>query len=175
MKVSLLQTSRAELEAISASRIPESLIGRAANGSLPPAFVAARALRLAAAGHPAPWSTMFLIVNDEDAQIVGACGFKTAPQDGKVEVGYGVSPAWRGRGAATVALMLLLDKAFLAGAGEVLAEVARTNNASTRVVEKAGFMQVGARVDEEDEYVIQWIKRDDRMDLLSSGQVPASW
>jgi [ribosomal protein S5]-alanine N-acetyltransferase len=174
MKVSLLQTSRAELEAISASRIPESLRGRAADGTLPPAFVAARALRLAAAGHPAPWSTIFLIVND-DAQIVGACGFKAAPRDGRVEVGYGVSPSARGRGAATVALMLLLDKAFLAGADEVLAEVARTNNASTRVVAKAGFVQVGARVDEEGEYVIQWLKRDDRMNFLSNGQLPASW
>jgi hypothetical protein len=30
-----------------------------------------------------------------------------------------------------------------------------------RVVEKAGFVQVGGRVDEEDEYVVQWLKRRD--------------
>jgi RimJ/RimL family protein N-acetyltransferase len=79
--------------------------------------------------------------------------------NGRVEVGYGVSPAGQGRGAATAALNLLVRSAFEAGATEVLAEVAPTNHASTRVVQKAGFVQVGDRVDNENEYVIQWAKR----------------
>jgi [ribosomal protein S5]-alanine N-acetyltransferase len=161
LKVSLLQTSQSDLEAIAESRVPERLKGRAANGSTPPAFVAARALSLAEAGHPAPWSTTFLIVNERDTQIVGGCGFKTVPRDGRVEIGYGVAPTAQGYGVATAALKLLLEKAFLAGASEVLAEVAPTNHASTRIVEKAGFLQVGTRVDEEDEYVVQWLKRGD--------------
>ena len=75
------------------------------------------------------------------------------------EVGYGVSPTVRGRGAATAALKLLVHSAFQAGATEVLAEVAPTNHASTRVVQKTGFAQVGTRIDDESEYVVQWVKR----------------
>lgn len=159
MTFSLLQLSKTELEALAASRVPEALENRAEPDSMPPAFVATRSLELAAAGHPAPWSTTFLIVNNEDTRIVGGCGFKTVPMNGRVEVGYGVSPAGQGKGAATAALKLLLRSAFDAGATEVLAEIAPTNHASTRVVQKAGFIQVGARVDNENEYVIQWTKR----------------
>ena len=159
MTFSLLQLSKTALEALAASRMPEGLEGRATTGSMPPAFVASRSLELYAAGHPAPWSTTFLIVNDEDARIVGGCGFKTVPNNGRVEVGYGVSPSVQRRGAATAALKLLLRSGFESGATEVLAEVAPTNHASTRVVQKAGFVQVGARLDNENEYVIQWLKR----------------
>jgi len=159
MTFSLLQLSKTALEALAASRVPAEIESRAAPESLPPAFVASRSLELAAIGHPAPWSTTFLIVNDEDNQVVGGCGFKTAPNNGRVEVGYGVSPTVRGKGAATAALKLLLHRAFESGAVEVLAEVAPTNHASTRVVQKAGFVQVGSRVDNENVYVIQWVKR----------------
>lgn len=159
MPFSLLQLSKTALEALAASRVPEGLEARVEQDSMPPAFVASRSLELEAAGHPAPWSTTFLIVNNEDTRIVGGCGFKTTPQNGRVEVGYGVAPAAQGRGAATAALKLLLGRAFEAGATEVLAEVAPTNHASTRVVQKAGFERVGARVDNENQYVVQWAKR----------------
>jgi RimJ/RimL family protein N-acetyltransferase len=156
---SLLQLSKTELEAIAASLVPEGLADRIEPDSMPPAFVASRALELTAAGHPLPWATTFLIVNDEDSRIVGGCGFKTGPTHGRVEVGYGVAPSAQGRGAASEALQLLLRRAFEAGATEVLAEVAPTNLASTRVVQKAGFEKVGSRVDNENEYVVQWVKR----------------
>ena len=156
---SLLQLSKTELEAIAASQVPVGLEGRVEQDSMPPAFVANRALELAAAGHPAPWATTFLIVDDDDTRIVGGCGFKTAPKLGQVEVGYGVAPAAQRRGAATEALQLLVRRAFEAGATEVLAEVAPTNQASTRVVLKAGFERVGSRVDNENEFVVQWAKR----------------
>ena len=159
MNFSLLQLSKTELEAIAASRVPEGLERRVTPESLPPAFVASRSLELLAKGHLAPWATSFLIVSDEDAQIVGGCGFKTAVENGRVEVGYGVSPAAQGRGAATAALKLLLHAAFEGGASEVLAEVAPENHASIRVVQKAGFAMVGARSDDDNQYVVQWLKR----------------
>lgn len=151
--------SKAELEDLAASRVPPGLASRVEAGALPPAFVAARSLQLAAAAHPEPWSTAFLVVRESDGRIIGGCGFKTAPSKGRVEVGYGVAPQARSRGAATAALLLLLRKAFAAGATEVLAEVAPTNHASTRVVRKAGFREVGARLDEDGEVVVQWLKR----------------
>jgi RimJ/RimL family protein N-acetyltransferase len=114
---------------------------------------------MGAEGKPEPWSTTFLVVRDEDAQIVGACGFKTAPSAARVEVGYGVSPVSRGRGAATKALKMLSVLAFEAGASEVLAEVLPENEASIHVLQKAGFVQIGTGLDEEGEYVIQWLLR----------------
>ena len=105
-----------------------------------------------------PWSTSFLIVSDIDQRIVGACGFKTAPRNGRVEVGYGVAAASRGQGAATKALILLVTKAFEAGAKTVLAEVAPDNHASTKVMQKSGFVQTDAQHDTSGEYVIQWLR-----------------
>jgi len=97
MPFSLRQLSITELEELAASRIPDSLSERFEPGAKPPAFVAERSLTLRRAGHPAPWSTSFLIVRDADKRIVGACGFKTAPTDGQVEVGYGVATTARGK------------------------------------------------------------------------------
>lgn len=161
MTFSLLELSKSDLETLAASRIPAFLAARAEPDSMPPAFVATRALELAAAGHPSPWSTTFLIVSDEDARILGGCGFKTAPNQGQVEVGYGVAAVAQGRGVATAALQLLVLRAFEAGATSVLAEVAPTNHASTRVVLKAGFKEVGSRVDNENEFVVQWSRHSD--------------
>jgi RimJ/RimL family protein N-acetyltransferase len=159
MPFSLRQLSKSELEALAESRIPEGLKDRAEPESMPPAFVASRALKQLAAGQPYPWSTSFLIVNDKSNKIVGGCGFKNTPVNGRVEVGYGVAPAARGRGGATQALKLLIEMALEAGEREVMAEIVPTNLASARVVEKLGFARVGSRVDEEGERVVQWVKR----------------
>ena len=159
MPFALFPLSKPQLEWLAESREPEEFQGRTDPGSMPPSFVAARSLKLGAEGKPEPWSTSFLIVREEDARFVGACGFKTAPSAGRVEVGYGVSPVSRGRGAATDALKMLSVLAFEAGASEVLAEVLPENEASIRALQKAGFVQVGTRVDEEGEYVIQWLRR----------------
>jgi ribosomal-protein-alanine N-acetyltransferase len=71
----------------------------------------------------------------------------------------GTAPAAQGRGAATAALKLLLERAFEAGAKEVMAEIVPTNHASARVVQKLGIVATGFRVDDEGEYVVQWVKR----------------
>jgi ribosomal-protein-alanine N-acetyltransferase len=155
----LLQLMATELEALAASRIPEVLKGQIEEGALPPAFVAARALALMSAGHLPPWATTFLIVDEEWSRIVGGCGFKSAPIDGMVEIGYGIAPKARGRGAATSVVAMLVAAAFAHGAEVVLAEVSPTNTSSTRVMQKAGFERVGVRVDDDKELVVQWVKR----------------
>ena len=160
MPFSLLQLSVPELQDLAASRIPPSLAPRLVEDALPPPFVAARTLELAAAGHPPPWSTSFLIVRGSDHRIVGGCGFKAAPENGRVEVGYGVAPCAQGQGAATAALRMLLAKASEAGVEEVLAEVVPGNHASVRVVEKVGFTQAGSRMNKANELVIQWVRRE---------------
>jgi RimJ/RimL family protein N-acetyltransferase len=158
MPFSLLQLTNSELEDIASSRVPVVFSSRLEQGALPPAFVAERSLVLFANGQPEPWSTSFLIVRNQDEKIVGACGFKTAPTNGQVEVGYGVSAAARGQGAATKALELLVTMAFNAGVKSVLAEVVPENHASAKVVERNGFRQIGSQNDKNGEYVVQWIR-----------------
>jgi RimJ/RimL family protein N-acetyltransferase len=123
--------------------------------------VASRALSLLAQGCPEVWSSTFFILREFDQRIVGSCGFKNVPKLGRVEVGYGISPSARGQGAATAAVRLLVAQALNAGAQEVLAEVSPNNPASLRVVQKAGFTEVGSRLDESNEYVLQWLLRFD--------------
>ena len=136
----LCPLSKLQLEQLAAGQEPQDLAVRAELGSFPPPFVAARTLRLAAEAEPGPWLTTFLIVRTEDLRVVGGCGFKAGPKNGRIEV-------------------LLTDIAFEAGVSEVLAEVLPENKASTRVVQKAGFAHAGSRTDEDDEFVIQWLCR----------------
>ena len=150
-----------QLREIAASRVPIDLAQRLEAGALPPRFVASRALSLQQAGHPSLWCRVYLIVRENDLRIVGGCGFKSPLKDGRVDIGYGVSQAARCRGAATAAVRLLAKAAFDAGAQEVLAEVSPANEASLRVVNKAGFVQAGSRVDEGNEFVLQWVARSD--------------
>ncbi len=126
---------------------------------MPPSFVAARALKLEAEAGSQSVPTSYLIVRDADSCFVGGCGFKTQLGIRRVEVGYGVAPSAQGQGAATSALKLLAEVAFASGATEVLAEIIPENIASIRVVQKVGFQQVGARLDEDSEYVTQWVLR----------------
>ena len=157
MAFSLIQLNEAELVEIAASRRPAAFEERLEVDALPPAFVAARALSLLSAGVPELWSCTFLIVREDDGRIVGGCGFKGAPEAGRVEIGYGVAPGSQGRGAATAAVKLLVERAFGSGADEVLAEVSPTNHASLRVVRKAGFRHIGSRFDEGNDHVLQWL------------------
>jgi RimJ/RimL family protein N-acetyltransferase len=159
MPFALLPLSTAALEWLAASRVPDELAERAEPESMPPAFVAARALKLEATAEHQALPTSYLIVRDEDSRFVGACGFKTPLGLNRVEVGFGVAPATRGQGAATAALKLLTELALESGSSEVLAEILPGNVASIRVAQKAGFVQVGARVDEDNEYVTQWLYR----------------
>jgi RimJ/RimL family protein N-acetyltransferase len=76
----------------------------------------------------------------DDAELVGWGGFKGAPADGRVEVGYEIAPARQGRGLATAALRAMVAEAFADDrVGEVIAHTLAEPNASNRVLEKVGF------------------------------------
>jgi RimJ/RimL family protein N-acetyltransferase len=157
MSYFLLQLSREQLLECADSCVPAALASRVEEGALPPSFVAVRALKLIAEGKAEFWCSTFLIVRNRDRRIIGGCGFKDAPKDGRVEIGYGVSPDSRGQGAATAAVGLLLRRAFDSGVREVLAEVTPDNLASAQVVRKLGFVSTGTRVDKEDGIVVRWV------------------
>lgn len=75
-------------------------------------------------------------------QLVGGIGFHHPPQEGVVEIGYGVAPSRQRRGYATEAVNALVEVAFAHGAAAVVATVDADNVASRRVLEKAGFALV---------------------------------
>lgn len=85
-------------------------------------------------------------------RAVGLAGFHGPPDDnGMVEVGYSVDPAYRRQGYARAAL-----EALLAVAAEepsirtVRATISPDNGASRRLVEQYGFVATGEQWDDED-------------------------
>jgi RimJ/RimL family protein N-acetyltransferase len=116
--------------------------GRPVGRGWPHADTAA-GLAFAAAG---AWS--WLIV-DGDGCIVGECGTKTAPQDGAVEIGYGLASPSRGAGLGARAVATLVS--WLAARPDVetvIAHVAVDNLASARLLERLGFTARGEAVGE---------------------------
>ncbi|HEX8612598.1 MAG TPA: GNAT family N-acetyltransferase [Telluria sp.] len=158
MTIILQLLGLADLRTLAASRTPRHYDGRAAPGALPPAFVAQRALDLLDAGKSATWCATFVMLRVSDQMVVGACGFKDEPQDGQVEIGYGVSSDWHGQGIATEAVAELTRIAFASGKVErVLAQIAPDNIASLRVAGKLGF-EAGANViDADGDELVQWV------------------
>ena len=145
-----------QLRDLSNSVRPTSLLFAAEEDSLPPDFVASASLKLLEAEGGPSWCTTYYIVREEDNTIVGSGCFKSLPVEGSVEVGYGVAPVARKRGAATQAVKEFVRLAFLNGMVRVLAEVEAENSASARVLESAGFRLVGSREDPEDGLVGIW-------------------
>ena len=154
----LAPASQGELLMLSEDRMPPSIAARVEPGALPPPFVAQRSLGHRAAGASWDWCCMFYMVDVETARIVGTCGFKGEPQDGQVEIGYGVAAGWRGRGVAAAAVRQLLDVAQnLAPGVTVVALVNPENLPSTAVVQRLGFHAVGECIDTDGERLVQWV------------------
>ncbi|MFF4698594.1 GNAT family N-acetyltransferase [Streptomyces chattanoogensis] len=80
------------------------------------------------------------IIERAGGLVVGAIGLFWPPDEGRLEVGYGIVPSRRGRGYATEAAAAMVEFAFTApGVHTVFADVELTNPASGRVLEKAGL------------------------------------
>lgn len=98
------------------------------------------------AEHPA-WLGAYgqrLIIERATGLVVGGIGLFWPPEDGRLEIGYGVVASRRGRGYAAEATRALTDFALAAPeVHTVFAKVEVSNPASARVLEKAGFCLVG--------------------------------
>ena len=88
-----------------------------------------------------PWGTHLFF--DDDGALVGFGGFKGAPGDGEVELGYAVAPGRQGRGIATAVVEELVRRARVAGVNVVSAHTLAEENASTAVLRKSGFARTG--------------------------------
>lgn len=135
------------------ARAPEPL-GLCDGGFSPPEVVAMLRGVTAAVQRTSEAPVAWLIV-EEDAAI-GMVSFTKAHSDGGYELGYGVAPAYEGRGVTTRALALLLEAARADGRTVLTAETSVDNPASQRVLEKNGFGRSGMRDDPEDGPLICW-------------------
>jgi RimJ/RimL family protein N-acetyltransferase len=99
----------------------------------------------------AAWVTR--IVWDPEREIaVGRAGYHgPADATGMVEVGYSIDPAYRRRGYARAALLVLLERAAReSGVTTVRASISPANVASRDLVLSHGFTEVGTQWDDED-------------------------
>ncbi len=95
--------------------------------------------------HPDDWGwyAIWLIMR-KDGTNIGNLSFKGTPDEGIVEIGYGIAEEYRGFGYATEALETILEWAFdQPGVTSVAAETGPDNLASQRVLEKCGFSPTG--------------------------------
>jgi [ribosomal protein S5]-alanine N-acetyltransferase len=105
-----------------------------------------------------PWVHGFAVVHRESRSVIGGAGFKGPPdEEGMVEIGYGIVPAFQGRGYATEAAAALVAFAFRSDRVRLVrAHTLPDNNASARVLTKCGFKHLGEVVDPEDGLVWRW-------------------
>jgi [ribosomal protein S5]-alanine N-acetyltransferase len=95
-----------------------------------------------------PWGS-HLIFDGADGALVGFGGFKGAPSGGEVEIGYAIAPTRRGRGLATAAARVMVERARAAGVHTVLAHTLATPNPSTSVLTHCQFTRVATLLDDD--------------------------
>ena len=131
-------------------------------GACAPTFIYERALAnmRAAPDWAGVLSTRLYVL--DGARVVGAGGVKAPPlPDGEVEIGYGIAPAFRGRGLATQGARGLTDEALAQGASRVSAFTTPENTASWRLLRRIGYRRDGETNDPDDGLVWRWVREQD--------------
>ncbi len=84
---------------------------------------------------------VWVVALRDTEQVIGDCGWYGPPgAGGEVEIGYGMSPAFRGRGYATEAVRALLGwVTAYPGVRRVVASTEVTNTPSRRLLERLRF------------------------------------
>jgi [ribosomal protein S5]-alanine N-acetyltransferase len=103
-----------------------------------------------------PWVHGFAVVHRQSGSVIGSVGFKGPPnEDAVVEIGYGIVPAFQGRGYATEAAEAVVAFAFDSGQVRLVrAHTLPTPNASTWLLAKCGFERTGEIEDFEDDGLV---------------------
>ena len=88
----------------------------------------------------------YVIEDTSEGSILGGVTLRHFdPMRGVIEVGYWLFPEARGRGLATRAVRAVAREAFGSGLWRIEAHVRIGNNASERVLERAGFTREGVK------------------------------
>ena len=119
-----------------------------------------------------PWQDGFCVLLGK--KLIGLCSFAGPPsEDAMVEIAYGIAPDYEGRGYATAAACALIE--YAKGTGQVSTLRAYTlpqKSASTRVLQKCGFIFVGEAMNSEDGKVWRWERRLNVRSAEGSGNSP---
>lgn len=88
----------------------------------------------------------FVLLPDGPKRVlIGTAGYKGPPEEGAVEIGYGIVRDHRRRGYASEAVAALLERAFAEkSVKQVIAETLPELVGSIGVLRKAGFSDAGA-------------------------------
>ncbi|MGD9563187.1 MAG: GNAT family N-acetyltransferase [Pyrinomonadaceae bacterium] len=98
-------------------------------------------------GFDPPWVGYFVV---RDERVVGSCSFVGKPQDEKVEIAYWTFKEFEGQGIASFACEELISIALRSDPNvTVTAKTAPEKNASTKILEKNGFILNGIVQDHE--------------------------
>ena len=105
--------------------------------------------------HPDQWAWYAIWrIERKDGSKVGDLCFKGLNDDGSVEIGYGISTEYQGRGYATEAVDAMVSWALRQPeVRRVDAETEPGNKASQRVLEKCGFIPTGTTGEEGPRFV----------------------
>ncbi|MCM3873816.1 MAG: GNAT family N-acetyltransferase [Pyrinomonadaceae bacterium] len=107
-----------------------------------------------AVGYAPPWIGYLAI---ENGACVGTCGFKSPPQNNRVEIAYFTFPEHESRGIATRMASELIRLAHeKMAAVTVAAQTLPEENASTSILKKLRFHLVGSVEHPEDGMVWEW-------------------
>ncbi len=106
-------------------------------------------------GYQEPWLGYLAML---DGSCVGSCAFKSAPEDGRVEIACFTFPEFEGRGVATQMTQRLVDLALQEDRDlTIAAQTPPEVGAPTKVLEKHGFELVGLVGHEQDGEVWEWV------------------
>jgi [ribosomal protein S5]-alanine N-acetyltransferase len=101
-----------------------------------------------------PWLGRAIVLTEADGarRVIGTAGFHAPPdEEGRVEIGYRVEPAYRRQGVATEVVRALFDWAAREhGVQRFRASVSPLNMPSLAIVRRLGFRQVGVQIDDID-------------------------
>lgn len=97
-----------------------------------------------------------LFIHRPDAAVIGLGGFKGAPVNDTVEIGYGIAPVYRRQGHATTAARVLVERARERGVRHVIAHTLAQPNTSNRLLARLGFVHVADVDDVEAGTVWRW-------------------
>ncbi|HEX2996512.1 MAG TPA: GNAT family N-acetyltransferase [Anaerolineales bacterium] len=98
------------------------------------------------------WLTYWLVIIRDEMVGAGMLGFKGFPDEsGSTEIGYGIDPAYQGKGYMSEAIRALIDWAFTHPFCKVITASEVENPASRRLLER-----LGARLVNSTEHSTSW-------------------
>ena len=103
---------------------------------------------------------MYFFIEGRSGQLVGSGGFAGPPENGIVEIGYEIAPAFRRLGHATAATDALVQLAIRSGAvTEIVAHTLPADERSPGVLRATVFQRSEVVLDPEHGEIVRWRRK----------------